>query len=58
MDNGEGGLAGKTVEFGELPVEHAAGQGNWRNSVYIFTDGPSYLLSADRVDRRDNKLNI
>lgn len=25
----------------------SACQGNWRNSVYIVTDGPSYLLSAD-----------
>ena len=23
-------------------------QGNWRNSVYISTDGPGYLLSTDR----------
>lgn len=26
----------------------SACQGNWRNSVYISTDGPGYLLSADR----------
>lgn len=29
----------------------AACQGNWRNSVYISTDGPGYLLSADRDGR-------
>ena len=23
-------------------------QGNWRNSVYLSTDGPGYLLSTDR----------
>lgn len=23
-------------------------RGNWRNSVYISTDGPSYMLSTDR----------
>lgn len=26
----------------------AACRGNWRNSVYISTDGPGYLLSANR----------
>lgn len=26
----------------------SACQGNWRNSVYISTDGPGYLLSANR----------
>lgn len=26
-------------------------QGNWRNSVYLSTDGPGYLLSADRDGR-------
>lgn len=26
----------------------SACQGNWRNSVYISTDGPGYLLSTDR----------
>ena len=25
--------------------------GNWRNSIYISSDGPSYLLSADRDAR-------
>lgn len=25
--------------------------GNWRNSVYISSDGPGYLLSADRDAR-------
>ena len=29
----------------------AACQGNWRNSVYISTDGPGYLLSVDRDGR-------
>lgn len=29
----------------------SACRGNWRNSVYIFTDGPGYLLSADRDGR-------
>ena len=29
----------------------AACQGNWRNSVYLSTDGPGYLLSADRDGR-------
>lgn len=29
----------------------AACRGNWRNSVYISTDGPGYLLSADRDGR-------
>lgn len=26
-------------------------QGNWRNSVHLSTDGPGYLLSADRDGR-------
>lgn len=26
-------------------------QGNWRNSGYLSTDGPGYLLSADRDGR-------
>lgn len=26
----------------------SACQGNWRNSVYISTNGPGYLLSTDR----------
>ena len=29
----------------------AACQGNWRNSVCLSTDGPGYLLSADRDGR-------
>lgn len=29
----------------------SACRGNWRNSVYISTDGPGYLLSADRDGR-------
>lgn len=29
----------------------SACQGNWRNSVHISTDGPGYLLSADRDGR-------
>ena len=29
----------------------AACQGHWRNSVYLSTDGPGYLLSADRDGR-------
>lgn len=29
----------------------SACQGNWRNSVYISTDGPGYLLSANRDGR-------
>lgn len=31
-----------------LYVFLSACRGNWRNSVYISTDGPGYLLSADR----------
>ena len=39
------------AECQRLYLSLAACQGNWRNSVYLSTDGPGYLLSAERDGR-------